>query len=316
MSEEDINQTEKAEEIEAADAEQDETPSEPARRRFFTRRNVGIAFGVTAIFAVLIALLITVSYRYGVFDNYIKQQFVAKMHDIGIDFSADVFRVTIAPLRLELKNATFNNRVTGEKLFFIRDAELYLTVQDLYSWQLTRDIKIETTDVNGAEVWVNFDENGRSNFDDLVFVEEEPGYVNFRYTSTKFSLKEGLIHFGDVQRKITADAKNVIFLIEPEDATVPDEQKRYLFDLTSTDSILVYDDNPIEPIDIRAQGITYREGAEITNLKLTSPLGESVLNGVIEGWDPLKYNFKISSTVDLTQTSTVLPIGNAAARFR
>ncbi len=315
MSEEDINQTEKAEEIEARETTAEETSPEPERRRFFTRRNVGIAFSVTAIFTVLIALLITVAYRYGVFDNYIKAQFVAKMQDIGIDFSADVFRVSIAPLRLELKNATFNNRVSGEKLFFIRDADLYLTVQDLYSWQLSRDIKIHTTDVTGAEVWVNFDENGRSNFDDLVFVEEEPGYVNFRYTSTKFSLKEGLIHFGDVQRKITADAKNVLFLLEPEDADVPDEQKRYLFDLTSTDSIIVYDDNPIEPIDIRAQGITYREGAEITNLKLTSPIGESVLNGVIEGWQPLKYNFKISSTVDLTQTSTLLPIGTPLRGF-
>ena len=63
----------------------------------------------------------------------------------------------------------------GEKLFFIRDAHLGLTVQDLYAWQLSRDISIDTTDINGAEVWVKFDENGRSNFSNLKLVENQAG---------------------------------------------------------------------------------------------------------------------------------------------
>jgi hypothetical protein len=67
----------------------------------------------------------------------VKEQFVARMDRIGINFTADTFRVTVAPLKLELRNATFNNKVTGEKLFFVREANLYLTVQDLYAWQLS-----------------------------------------------------------------------------------------------------------------------------------------------------------------------------------
>ena len=46
------------------------------------------------------------------------------MDDIGIVFDADVFRLTVAPLELQLRNATFNDKVTGEKLFFVRDARL------------------------------------------------------------------------------------------------------------------------------------------------------------------------------------------------
>jgi translocation and assembly module TamB len=230
------------------------------------------------------------------------------MERIGIVFSADTFRVTVAPLKLELKNATFNNKVTGEKLFFIREANLFLTVQNLYAWQLSRDITIDTTEITGAEVFVNFDADGKSNFAELNFVEEK-ARVNFNYSSTKFILKESIVHFGDLQRKIAADANNIVFTLEPTDYSVPDEQKRYKFDLTSTDSFFVYDESRLENIDLKAQGIADRNGTEITGLRLTTPIGESTLKGTTAGWESPKYNLEIESTVDLTQTSNVFPLG-------
>src|SRR5215211_7638237 len=154
------------------------------RRSFLTKRNVLIALCASLVTILLLVLLAVFLYRGGVGDNYIKAQFVSKMADIGIDFDADVFRVTVAPLRLELKNATFNDRTSGEKLFFVRDAQLELTVQNLYAWQLSRDISVDTTDITGAEVWVKFDSEGRSNFSNLKLVEDEAGSrVNFKYES-------------------------------------------------------------------------------------------------------------------------------------
>ncbi|HXH70339.1 MAG TPA: translocation/assembly module TamB domain-containing protein [Pyrinomonadaceae bacterium] len=312
MPEENDNQTEKIQETSENETPNvtEETPSEAQRRQFFTRRNAVIAFGLAAILIVLLASLTFVTYRYGYADNYVKQQFVAKMAEIGVVFDADVFRLTVNPLQLELKNATFNDKLTGEKLFRIGEARLGLTVKDLYSWQLSRDISIDTTDLNDVEAWVKFDENGNSNFSNLKLIEDQAGSrVNFNYSSVKASIKNGLIHFGDAQHKINADAKNVQLFLEPTDYTVPDEEKRYKFDFTSTDSNVVYDENPIEPIDIRANGIVDNLGAEISSLKLTSPLGESSLSGTLTDWASLKYNLNIDSTVDLTQTSNLLPIG-------
>ncbi len=311
MPEENDNQTGNTEEIQPQETTEESSPA-VERSRYFTRRNAVISFGLIGILAVLLLLITFVSYRYGVFDNYIKTQFVSKMAEIGVVFDADVFRVTVAPLKLELKNATFNDKLTGEKLFFIKDAKLGLTVENLYAWQLSRDIKIDTTDVDGAEVWVKFDENGNSNFANLKLVEDEQGSrVNFLYSSVKFSLKNSLIHFGDVSRKISADAKNVLLTLEPENYAVPDEQKRYKFDFTSTDSNFVYDESAVAPIDIRAGGIVDDKGAEIANLKLTSPIGESTLNGTITDWERLQYNLNVNSTVDLTQTSNIFPLGTA-----
>jgi len=304
--------SEQRDDIEEATPLEEESPNEPAapvRRRRFTRRHAGISAGALLILAVILALFSVVFYKYGVFDTYIKTQFTAKMADIGIVFDADVFRVTVNPLELELKNATFNDKVTGDKLFFIRDAHLGLSVKNLYAWQLSRDISVDTTDINGAEVWVKFDENGRSNFANLNLVEKEGQRINFKYESVKFALKDSVVHFGDLSRKITADANNVVFLLEPEDYNVPDDQKRYKVDLTSTDSNFVYDEHPLEKIDVRARGIADRNGAEVKELKITTPIGESTMNGTISDWKAFKYDLNVESTVDLTQTSTIFPLG-------
>lgn len=288
----------------------EETPRR--RRRLLSRRNILLALASTGLGLVLLAVLVVFLYRGGVGDTYIKAQFVSKMAEIGIDFDADVFRVGVAPLRLELKNATFNDRVSGEKLFFIRDAQLGLTVRDLYAWQLSRDISIDTTEITGAEAWVKFDENGRSNFSNLKLVEDQAGSrVNFKYESIKFSLRDGAVHFGDLSRKIAADANNVVFSLEPENFEVPDEQKRYKFDLSSTQSKFVYDDRPLDPIDLRAVGIADRTGADITQFQLTTPIGQSSLTGRLTDWAALKYDLNIESSVDLTRASTIFPLGTA-----
>lgn len=293
-----------------------ETASPPRRRRIFTRRNAGISVGVIALGAILLALLTVVVYRYGYADSYVKNQFVAKMDEIGVNFTADKFNLTVAPLQLHLENATFNDKLTGEKLAFIRDAKLGLTVKDLYAWQLSRDISIDTTDVDGLEVFVKFDENGDSNFKNLKIVEDEAGSrVNFKYESIRFSLKNGLVHFNDVTHKINADAKNIAVNLEPLDASVPDEQKRYRINFNSTDSNFIYDESVVQPVDIAATGIVDKLGAEINSLKLTTPIGESNLNGTLTDWAALKYNLNIASTVDLRQTAEIFPLGTPLRGF-
>ncbi len=288
-------------------------PAEQRRvRRFLARRNILILGGLIAIFFVLLALVSVVTYRYGVYDNYVKDQFVAKMADIGIVFSADVFRLTINPLELELKNATFNDKVSGEKLFFIRDAHLELTVQDLYAWQLSRDISIDRTEINGAEAWVKFDAEGRSNFANLKLVENEPGTrVNFKYDSIDFSLKDSIVHFGDLSRKISGNARNVMFLLSPVNRDVPDEQKRYRFELASTNSNFIYDESEVENIEIRAAGIADDHGAEVTRFDLKTPIGESTMTGTLVDWAAPKYELDIQSTVDLTQASGIFMGGTS-----
>lgn len=280
------------------------------RRSLFTRRNILVALSLSGIGLILAGLFSVGLYRYGVFDRYVKDQFVETMNEIGVDFTADVFSLTASPFELELKNATFNNRATGEKLFFVRDAKLTFSILDLFSWQLSRSISIDTTEINGVEVWVTFDENGRSNFSDITLIEDEPGArITFKYQSMRFILRDGTVHYGDLSRTLAGTANNVLFSLEPVDISVPDEEKRYRLELVSTGSRFVYDGSPLEQIDIRGSGIADRKGAEITALTIRTPIGESVFEGTLTDWASLSYDLRVESTVDLTQTSNIFPMG-------
>ena len=311
MSQEEVNKAEEQTEDTETQAETtEESAPQSNKRRFFTRRNGLIAFGIVSMLAVLLVLLVTVSYRYGVFDNYVKEQFRAALADMGIVFAADKFRLTVNPLQLTFENATFNNKKTGDKIFRISNAKIGMTVTDLYQLQLERTIDVTTTDINGLEAWVMFDENGNSNFDGIEPLEGESS-VKFNYASSNVSLRDGLIHFGENTRKISGDAKNVQFFLEPIAKASEEEILRYKFDFTSTDSTFTYDESKVDPINISANGIANQELAEIKQLKLTSPIGETVLSGTIKDYQNFKYDLKINSTVDLMQTSNIFPLGTA-----
>lgn len=293
----------------------DTTPTTPVvRRSYFTRRNALFAGVGVIVLVLLLGLLGVILFRTGQVDVYTKNRFREKMAEMNIVFDADVFRLNINPLELELKNATFNDKVTGAKLFFIRDAHLKMTVTDLWALRATRDIRIDTTDVNGAEVWVMFDKDGNSNFHNVHVVEDEKGTaVNFKYDSINFAVKDSVIHFGDVTRKIAANGKNVIFLFSPTNPATPDELKRYNFDLTATDSNFTYDENVVENISVKAIGIADSKGAEVHSFDLRTPIGESTLTGTLVDWASPQYNFDITSSLDLTQASSIFANGTSLA---
>src|SRR3982751_5617262 len=103
---------------------QDTESAVPNRRSRFNLRNLLIILAGSLALAVALLVVGLITYRYGVLDSWVKTQFTAKMADIGVVFSADEFTLTVAPLELHLVNATFDDRLSGEKLFFIRDARL------------------------------------------------------------------------------------------------------------------------------------------------------------------------------------------------
>lgn len=296
------------EDLEKTEEEGSPEEEQPKSRRFLTRRNALLFAVGLGVVIVVLGLLSVVLYRYGTLDSIIKAQFVEKMNYMGVDFTADVFRVTLNPLQLHLENATFTNQATGEKLAFIREARLRLTIDDLFAWQLTRDIVVDSTEIWGAEVWVKFDEEGRSNFADLVEDDRE-SRVNFRYDSMTFSMHDSVVHFGDLSRQISGDAKNIQFFLEPESWEDPNTPRRYQLQLTSTESTFTYSDSTLENISIYARALADETGADIQQLRIETPIGETVLSGRVSDWKEFRYNLNVESTVDLTQASTIFPLG-------
>lgn len=317
MSEE-IDQIEETAEPETAELSAEESSNaSPRRRSLFTRKRIVKWLGSSMIAAAIFAGIFVILFKTGTIERGIRSEFSAKLDRMGIQFEADGFQVSALPLELHLENAAFKNKVTNEKLIFIKDAKIGLTILNLFAMQLSRDISVDSTAIDGMEVWIKFDENGRSNFSGVKILDEVTA-VNFSYDSVGVSLQNGIVNFGDIRRTISAEAKNFRVALDPADAQnaeSPDIQQplqfNYSFDFSCSDSRFTYDESKLESIEIAAKGVADDFGATVKTLKLSTPIGESVLTGTIRDWNSPKYEFEVESTVDLTQTSTIFPLGTS-----
>lgn len=277
------------------------------KRRSSLGRTLAKVAGLFGVSTLVVLLVVYGLYRGGVFDNYIKGEFVKKLNESGIKFEARNFGVTASPLQLVIDDANFTNAATGEKLLFVKNGRLGLTILDLMSWKLTRDISIDKTDISGAELWIKFDENGRSNFSGLKFVEDEGGSsVNFKYDSVHVSIRDSLVHFGDVTRKISAEGREINISLTPRSDRTANGDPRFDLILASDNSSFTYDSKSFESIGIRAKAAVDAMGADVESVDITSPVGTFAVNGRLDNWNSPKYTANITSTADLTQISTTL----------
>jgi translocation and assembly module TamB len=287
-------------------------PSPRRRRRFVTRRNaiiVGIAIGLGVVVLILIALL---SYRFGYVDSYIAGQIKNTLANYGIRAEIRSFHTSITPQTVEMQGIELYDAKTGEKLGKIDRLLATVRIEDLYALNLRRNINLKDLQIEGLELWVNFDDQGRSNFRNIHIPPPEPNQsILFAYSTAHIDLKNAQIHYGDALHKLSGEARNLRATIQPDDPSAPSSSWMNTVTLSATNSTFAYDDRPINNIDIEARARVNQIRAEIQELKLKSPVAEATLSGVMGDWRKMQYNFNFTSTVDLTQLSDVLATGTA-----
>jgi autotransporter translocation and assembly factor TamB len=170
--------------------------------------------------------------------------------------------------------------------------------------------------IEGLEVWVNFDAQGLSNFRNIHVPAPEPNRrILFAYSTAHIELKNSLIHYGNVHHSLSGEARNVTATIDPDtpdSANNPDAAAQSAMNrvhLSASNSTFVYDTRPVNNIDFELQGRVNETRAEIQTMKLKSPVAEATLQGTMDDWRALRYQMKITSTVDLTQLSDALQAG-------
>ncbi|HYP50496.1 MAG TPA: hypothetical protein VEQ34_06105, partial [Pyrinomonadaceae bacterium] len=300
------------EEIRDERVEQETSDDAPAPRGWFSRRNVIILALIPL--ALIVALIIAgfLAVRTGYVARYIERQFVVQMDNMGIRAEIRQFEQTFAPLGILMHDVNLYDKETGEKLAFVKYLKLDATVTDLYALNLNRTLRLDSTEVDGLEAWVTFDEEGRSNFHRIKIPEQEESNLRFNFNTMKFSLRNSVIHYGDRRYDLTGDARNVALLLETEAGVSESERevenRRFRFDLTATNSTLTYQSGkPVEPIDIRLRGVATETYADIEELNLKSPVANTTLTGRLEDWENLKYRLNIQqANIDLQQAGEVI----------
>ena len=283
------------------------SPSTTKRRRFITRRNTIIA--VIGLVCAVIALTLVglIAYRLGYVDRYIAGQVKDTLAKYGVRAEIKNFHTSITPQTVEMLGVELYDAQTGEKLGKIDRIVATVRIEDLYALNLRRNINLKDLQIEGLELWVSFDSQGRSNFRNIRVPPPEPNQrILFAYSTAHVELKNSQIHYGDALHSLAGEARNLRATIQPDDPNAPSSSWMNTVTFSSTNSTFVYDGKPIDNIDVEARGRVNQVRAEIQDLTLRSPIAETHLTGVMGDWRKLQYTLNITSTIDLTQASEIL----------
>ena len=99
---------------------------------------------------------------------------------------------------------------TGDKLGKIDKLLATIRIEDLYAFNLQRNINLQDLKIEGFEAWVTFDEQGRSNFRNIHIPPPEPNKrILFAYSTANVEIKNGVVHYGDARHEISGEARNL-----------------------------------------------------------------------------------------------------------
>jgi translocation and assembly module TamB len=296
-------------------AERDADRPEPVtpqgkRRRYLTRRNAVIATLAIAVILVALVLIGMLAYKLGYVDRYVAGQIKSTLAEYGIRAEIKHFETKFSPRTVEMREIELYDMQTGESLGKINRMLATVRIEDLYALNLRRNVNLESLDIDGLEMWVKFDEQGRSNFRNLRLPERETNQrILFSYSTARVKISNSVVHYGDERYDISGEARNIVATVEPENPSAPAESWSNRVTLALTNSTFTYEGRPVNDISLNVRGRINQTRADIDELVLRSPLAEARLQGVMDDWRALRYRMQVTSTVDLTQVSDVLQAG-------
>jgi len=259
---------------------------------------------------VVIILVAFIGYKLGFLDRYIAGQVQDTLSKYGIRAEIKHFHTSMSPQTVEMLGLELYDAQSGDKLGKIDRLLATVRIEDLYALNLRRNINLKDLQIEGLELWVTFDAQGRSNFRNIHIPPPEPNQrILFAYSTAHVEIKNSQIHYGDSLHSLSGEARNLRATIQPDDPNAPAASWMNTVTFASTNSSFVYDGRPVNNIDILARGRINQTRAEIQELTLLSPLGEARMQGVMDDWRALRYQLNVQSSVDLTQTSDILQAG-------
>src|SRR6185369_16395655 len=280
------------------------------RWRYFTRRHAFIAASIVGIAALALILLVLFLFRLGFVDRYVASQIKNTFANYGIRAEIREFHATFPPRTVEMNGVELYDSATGAQIGKIDKLLASVKIEDLYALNLQRNINLEDLKMEGLELWVMFDDQGRTNFSNIHIPPPEPNRrILFAYAAATIEIKNGVVHYGDARHDISGEGRNLEVNIQPDDPNVPIGTRMTSVQFALSNSTFTYDGRPINNIDIQGQARFNQEKAEIQQLVLKSPVAEAKMSGVMDDWRALRYTMNVTSSVDLTQLSDTLQGG-------
>jgi outer membrane protein insertion porin family len=275
------------------------TPESVAPRRPWRKRLLRLA-------ALLLVLLIVLGLGVGLylrskrFSRLVADQIEKGARDYGLRVEVGEFGYRWALKTARLHDLQIYNQQTGQLIATIKLADLTVSLPDLYALKLQRQVVFEKLALDGVDLRVELDEQGRSNFADLRQPEKKSERIKVDSAKLQVTLKQSKLSFNDQQHHFALALEGLEGQVTPEDQISSLKSK-----ITANGGSLSYEGRSTPVQSLTATATHNSSGAEIENLKLVSGLGEVSARGKLEDWKALRYGLDVEAQTDLVEVLRV-----------
>lgn len=230
------------------------------------------------------------------FNQFVAGEIKAKLIEYGLRGEIGSFGFAWNTQTARLKDLKVYNQQTNQLVASVKSLELETEIQDLYALKLSREVTLRKLTLDGVEVFVEIDEQGKSNLDGVHNAPPKSKTITFNSTNLLAGLT-GTVHFKDRQRKIETDLGELKLTAQLSPQT-PDSVALHLLANASRASFEGREIN-INKLDLTAH--VAQSGVEVEQVYLDSPLGDAKAKGKLEDFSKFRYGFDVEANVRLAE---------------
>ncbi len=282
----------------------------PVRRRF-TRRRLFVYSALGLIALVVVAVLIAILYlRSERFNRFVAVEIERAAEGYGLRAEIGAVKPEFGSGAVTLQDVKLFNLQTDQLIAVIDRAKVSLTIRDPFALRLRREIVFDRLELEGGDLLVVINEQGRSNLHGLRRPPPLSRRVNFDYSKLAGSLKLGAIHFIDRRRDAQGDLRALSVSWRPvEGADPPKVAVRF----ASGRGAIVHDGHEISIESVELLGRVMESGAEIERLALRSSVAEATASGRIDDWRSPRYRLDARAWAKLEEVLSLFAPADVAS---
>ncbi|HEX4946356.1 MAG TPA: hypothetical protein VFZ34_06830, partial [Blastocatellia bacterium] len=289
--------------------------SSQAGPSLFRRWYFWVALGGIVVLVVVLAYG-WFYYRSGKVNEYVARQIELALQQYGVRAEVGGFEIGRGIRSATLRDIKFYNQATGQLIGTLERAVVELRITDMYALNLRRNVVFQRLEMDNLDLYVDIDENGKSNLDGLHQAPPRaPGRITFDVNSLVGELRNGKLHLNDRQQQIRGEFPALQATFQPSRelgfASVA-------IKFSALNNRLTHQGRETAADKIEFDGNLLESGAEIQQLAINSQLGTVTASGKLDDWQALRYDLdtKIRAELDeITRFFTPATKINGEAEF-
>ncbi len=239
------------------------------------------------------------------------------MKDYGLRSEIGGTKISLKAQTARLSDFKIFNDETGQLIASLKLVEVDVDIREPYALSLSREIVLKSLNLEGVDLYLEIDEQGRANIKRLRSARSPKERITVDYSQLLATITDSAIHVKDRARRIETDLTGIRIAARPH-AAAP---VTMALQLEGAGGRLSYQNRETAIDKLSLAGYISEEGARFDHLNLKAGIAELAANGKIDDWKAFRYGFDFDSRVKLEEAARLFLAdatmnGHASAKGR